>query len=198
MGELERWESRFAPENYLFGTAPNAFLARQKPLLPTAGRALSVADGEGRNGVWLAEQGLDVVSMDFSPTAQAKAQKLAASRGVTLTTQTVDLSGWTWPVDAFDVIVVIFAQPLDATTLFAGIRRALKPGGLLLIEGYPPKQLEYGTGGPSDIERLYTRPQLEAAFAGFTNVRVDEYDAEIYEGDGHGGMSALIDLVATK
>jgi cyclopropane fatty-acyl-phospholipid synthase-like methyltransferase len=198
MGELERWESRFAPKSYLFGTEPNAFLVRQKPRLPKHGRALSVADGEGRNGVWLAEQGLDVVSMDFSPTAQVKARALAASRGVTITTQTVDLSDWTWPADAFDVIVVIFAQPLDRTRLFAGVRRALTPGGLLLIEGYPPKQLEYGTGGPSEIERLYTREQLEAGFAGFTAVRIDEYESEIYEGDGHGGMSALIDLVATK
>ncbi|HVA27131.1 MAG TPA: class I SAM-dependent methyltransferase, partial [Candidatus Baltobacteraceae bacterium] len=123
MEELERWESRFAPQSYLFGTAPNAFLARQKPLLPKRGRALSVADGEGRNGVWLAEQGLDVVSMDFSPTAQTKARALAASRGVTIATQQVDLSSWTWPVDAFDVIVVIFAQPLERDRLFAGVTR---------------------------------------------------------------------------
>lgn len=198
MSELQRWEGRYAPENYLFGTAPNAFLAAQKARLPKHGRALSVADGEGRNGVWLAEQGLDVVSMDFSPTAQAKARALAASRGVTITTEQVDLSSWTWPPNAFDVIVVIFAQPLDRERLFAGIRVALKPGGLLLLEGYPPKQLQYGTGGPNDIERLYTREHLEAGFGDFSDVRISEYDAEIYEGDGHGGMSALIDLVATK
>ena len=198
MKEFERWESRYAPESYLFGTAPNAFLAAQKSRLPKRGRALSVADGEGRNGVWLAEQGLDVVSIDFSPTAQVKARALAASRGVTITTETVDLSTWTWPPDAFDVIVAIFAQPLDRTTLFAGVRRALKPGGLVLIQGYPPKQLQYGTGGPSDLERLYTREHFEAGFGDFTDVRIDEYDAEIYEGDGHGGMSALIDLVARK
>jgi hypothetical protein len=78
------------------------------------------------------------------------------------------------------------------------VKRALKPGGLLLIEGYPPKQLEYGTGGPSDIARLYTREMLEAGFGDFSEVRIDEYDAEIYEGNGHGGMSALIDLIATK
>src|SRR5580698_8058037 len=130
MGELERWEGRYAPESYLFGKAPNAFLAAQKSRLPKTGRALSIADGEGRNGVWLAEQGLDVVSMDFSPTAQRKAHALAASRGVTITTEQTDLSTWDWPADAFDVIVAIFAQPLERTRLFAGIRRALKPGGL--------------------------------------------------------------------
>lgn len=198
MKDFERWEGRYAPDNYLFGTAPNAFLAAQKPLLPPSGRALSVADGEGRNGVWLAEQGLDVDSIDFSPRAQAKARALAAERGVSITTHEIDLSTWTWPVEAYDVIVAIFAQPLDRGNLFAGIRRALKPGGLLLIEGYPPKQLEYGTGGPADIERLYTREHLVEAFGDFSEVRIEEYDAEIYEGDGHGGMSALIDLVAIK
>ena len=198
MDELTRWETRFGAEGYLFGTAPNAFLAAQRARLPTRGRALSVADGEGRNGVWLAEQGLDVVSLDFSPTAQAKARKLAASRGVTITTERVDLATWTWPTDAYHVIAVIFAQPLDRDMLFAGVSRALKPGGLLLLEGYTPKQLTYGTGGPSDIERLYTRAMIERGFAGFSEVIINEYDAEIYEGDGHGGMSAVIDLIATK
>ena len=198
MGELERWNGRYAPDSYLFGTAPNAFLAAQRARLPKHGRALSIADGEGRNGVWLAEQGLDVVSMDFSPVAQAKARALAAQRAVTITTEQVDLANWDWPADAFDVIVVIFAQPLEKTALFTGIRRALKPGGLLLLEGYPPKQLEYGTGGPGEVERLYTRADLEAGFGSFSKVDIAEYDAEIYEGDGHGGMSALIDLVGVK
>jgi SAM-dependent methyltransferase len=136
--------------------------------------------------------------MDFSPVAQAKARALAAQRGVKITTEQVDLANWDWPVDAYDVIVVIFAQPLEKTALFAGIRRALKPGGLLLLEGYPPKQLEYGTGGPGELERLYTRADLEAGFGAFSQIDIAEYDAEIYEGDGHGGTSALIDLIAVK
>ncbi len=115
MGELERWEGRYAPESYLFGTAPNAFLAAQKSRLPKYGRALSVADGEGRNGVWLAEQGLEVTSMDFSKAAQVKARALAASRGVTITTENVDISAYDWPENVYDVIVVIFAQPLERT-----------------------------------------------------------------------------------
>jgi SAM-dependent methyltransferase len=198
MKEYERWEGRFGADGYLFGTAPNAFLAAQKARLPKHGRALSVADGEGRNGVWLAEQGLEVVSMDFSPAAQVKARKLAAERGVSITTEQVDLTNWAWPENAYDVIVVIFAQPLDRDKLFADVRRALRPGGLLLIEGYTPKQLVYGTGGPSDIERLYTREQVERAFTGMSDVIINEHDVEIYEGEGHGGMSAVIDLIATK
>ena len=198
MREYDRWEGRFSADDYIFGTAPNAFLLRQRALLPKSGRALAVADGEGRNGVWLAEQGLDVVSMDYSPTAQVKARKLAADRGVSISTEQVDLSNWTWPENAYDVIVVIFAQPLDRDALFAGVRRALKPGGLLLIEGYTPKQISYGTGGPSDVERLYTYEQVERAFRGMSEVRIDEHDVEIYEGEGHGGMSAVIDLIARK
>jgi cyclopropane fatty-acyl-phospholipid synthase-like methyltransferase len=198
MEELERWEGRFGADGYLFGTEPNAFLAAQRERLPKRGRALSVADGEGRNGVWLAEQGLDVTSIDFSPTGQAKARRLAAARGVTITTELVDLATWSWPADTFDVVVAIFAQPIAATTLFAGLRRAVKPGGLVLIEGYTPKQLTYKTGGPSDVERLYTRAMYETAFAGFTESLINEYDAEVYEGDGHGGMSALIDFIGVK
>jgi SAM-dependent methyltransferase len=198
MKEYDRWEGRFSAADYIFGTAPNAFLVRQKGRLPNGGRALSVADGEGRNGVWLAEQGLDVVSIDYSPTAQVKARKLAADRGVSITTEQVDLSNWAWPENAYDAIVVIFAQPLDRDLLFAGVRRALKPGGLLLIEGYTPKQLTYGTGGPSDVERLYTYEQVERAFAGMSELLIDEHDVEIYEGDGHGGMSAVIDVIARK
>lgn len=198
MSELQRWEGRYAPEDYLFGTAPNAFLVAQKTRLPKGGRALAIADGEGRNGVWLAEQGLDVVSIDFSPRAQMKARALAASRSVSITTEQVDISTWAWPIEAYDVIVAIFTQPLARERLFAGIRQALKHGGLLLLEGYPPRQLEYGTGGPDAVQRLYTREQLEAGFGDFSEVQIAEYDAEIYEGNGHGGMSALIDLVATK
>lgn len=198
MSELERWEGRYAPENYLFGTAPNAFLSRQGGLLPKNGRALSVCDGEARNGVWLAEQGLDVTSVDFSPRAQAKAQALAAARGVRITTLTADLSTWEWPENAFDVIAVIFAQMIPPELLFAGIRRALKPGGVLLLEGYGPKQLEYGTGGPKELERLYTPEMLRRHASGLRDVQISEYDAEIFEGDGHGGMSALVDLTARK
>lgn len=199
--EFNRWEGRYAAAGYHFGTAPNAFLKSQAHLLKPGQRALAIADGEGRNGVWLAEQGLDVLSIDFSPTALGKARALAAQRGVKLRTEQADINQWTWPSDAFDVVAAIFVQfPTSEgqTRMFDGIKRALKRGGLLLMEGYGPKQLEYATGGPRQLDRLYTRARLEAAFASFASLDIREYDATIGEGDAHVGMSALVDLVGRK
>ena len=201
MSELERWQDRFAGEDYRFGTEPNLFLKSQAHLLRKGQKALSVADGEGRNGVFLAEQGLDVLSLDFSPNGQAKARKLAAARGVSIRTEQADVITWSYPPDAFDVVVGIFFQFADSAErakIFAGIKRTLKPGGLLLLEGYAPKQLEYKTGGPSVLENFYTRELLQQAFGDFSSLDIREYDAEIYEGAGHGGMSALIDVVGVK
>jgi cyclopropane fatty-acyl-phospholipid synthase-like methyltransferase len=199
--EFDRWQQRYSAPGYLFGTAPNAFLEAHAHLLPKHGTALAIADGEGRNGVFLAEQGLDVLSIDFSPLAQNKAKKLAAERGVRLRTEQADLTAWNWSEAAYDVIVGIFFQfatPPERERIFAGIKRALKPGGLLLLEGYTPKQLEYKTGGPSKLENLYTRELLESSFADLSSIDIREYDAEIAEGEHHVGMSALIDLIGRK
>lgn len=201
MTDFERWESRFAVPDYIFGTAPNAFLAAQKHLLPPEGRALAVADGEGRNGVWLAEQGLDVHAIDFSPAALAKAEALAAARGVSISTELADATQWPWPPNAFDVVAVILTQfvgPAERAGMFAGFRTTLRSGGLLLIHGYTPKQLLYGTGGPRFVENLYTRELLEGAFGDFTDVVIREYDTEMSEGTAHTGRSAVIDFVGSK
>ncbi len=199
--ELERWEARFAGDEYAFGEAPNAFLVRQASALPASGNALAISDGEGRNGVWLAEQGLQVTTFDFSPRGVEKALALAARRGVAIDASVADITTYPWPGDAYDVIAAIFFQylgPVERPAVFAGIRRSLKPGGLLLLEGYTPRQLEFGTGGPKAVENLYTRELLEQGFADFTEVHIEEYDAELDEGLSHAGMSALIDLVARK
>lgn len=199
--DFDHWQARFAGDDYRFGTAPNAFLAAQAKLLPKTGKALAIADGEGRNGVFLAERGLDVLSLDFSPNAQEKARKLAAARGVTLRVEQADVIAWAYPPEAYDVVAAIFFQfaaPAQRDMIFAGIKRTLKPGGLLLLEGYRPKQLEYKTGGPPTVEQLYTREILEAAFGDFASLDIREYDAEIHEGAGHGGLSALIDVVGVK
>jgi ubiquinone/menaquinone biosynthesis C-methylase UbiE len=200
--EYTRWESRFSESSeYTFGKAPNEFLVRCRKLLPKSGRALAVADGEGRNGVWLAQQGLDVVSTDFSPTAQKKARALAAERGVTATFIEADMHAWRYPDAAFDVVVEIFTQvstPAERPLKWAGMRRALKPGGLLILEGYTPKQLHYKTGGPPKVEHLYTRAMLEQAFGDFRDVDIVEEEREMNEGAGHAGMSAVIHLTGRK
>jgi ubiquinone/menaquinone biosynthesis C-methylase UbiE len=199
--DFERWEARFDKPEYEFGKAPNDFLARCKELLPKSGKALAVADGEGRNGVWLAEQGLDVTSVDFSPAAQKKARALAAERGVSVTFIEADAHRWAYPEAAFDVVAEIFTQfstPAERPLKWAGMRRALKPGGLLIVEGYAPKQLVYATGGPKQIEHLYTRDLLERAFGDFDDVRIVEEERELREGSGHSGRSAVINLTARK
>lgn len=195
------WDRRYAQPGYLFGVEPNAFLARQAGRLQPGWRALAVADGEGRNGVWLAQQGLSVRSIDSSAVAQDKARSLARARGVEMQVDRVDLDAWTWPRAEFDLVVGIFIQfaPPDLRArLFADMARALKPGGLLLLEGYRPEQIAYGTGGPSLPENLYTEGLLREAFSGLEILDLQAYDAEIHEGAGHHGLSALIDLVGRR
>jgi len=200
MSEKERWETRFRAPDYIFGKEPNAFLKAQAHRLPASGIALSVADGEGRNGVWLAERGLDVLTIDYSPVALAKARALATERGVQLRTEVTDVFAWRWPTNAFDVIaaIFIFAAPAQRPVFFANLKGALKPGGLLLMQGYRPEQLKYRTGGPPDVERLLTGAILKQGFGDMTELDIREHDSPISEGTAHVGMSALIDLVAKK
>ena len=201
MSELERWETRFRAPDYIFGKEPNAFLKAHAHLLRPGQSALSVADGEGRNGVWLAERGLDVLAIDFSGAALAKARALANERSVRLRTEAADVTKWRWPAAAFDVIVAIFVQVVFAAerpAFFANMKRALKPGGHLLMQGYRVEQLAYRTGGPPEAERLYTRSILEDAFGDMTELEIREHDSAINEGTAHVGMSALIDLVGKK
>lgn len=201
MSEYEKWESRYATREYIFGTEPNYFLAAARPMLPTEGKALAVADGEARNGVWLARQGLDVLSLDFSPAAQEKGRQLAREQGVRVNFELADVHRWSYPDATFEVVVEIFTQfstPVERALKWTGMRRALKPGGLLVLQGYTPRQLQYATGGPSQLENLYTRETLEEAFADFKDMRIVEEEREMHEGARHYGMSAVIGLTATK
>jgi cyclopropane fatty-acyl-phospholipid synthase-like methyltransferase len=199
--ELERWNQRYSTDEYFFGLEPNEFLRSQSYRLSPGQKVLAIADGEGRNGVFLASLGLDVLSVDISPIALEKAQRLAASRGITLTTEVADLATWNWGVERFDVIVAIFiqfAEPDLRTLIFKRLQDSLKTGGLLLLQGYTPKQLEFKTGGPPYIENMYTAQLLRESFSEMEFLHLTEYEAILSEGVGHSGMSALISLVSRK
>jgi SAM-dependent methyltransferase len=160
-----------------------------------------VADGDGRNGVWLARQGLTVTSLDFSPVAQGKAKALAARYGVDVKFEQGDVHTWAYPVQGFDIVAEIFAQfsmPDDRARKWAAMRDALRPGGLMIIQGYTPRQLTYATGGPKLLEQLYTEDLLRAAFGDYALVRLAIEERELHEGDGHSGMSATIGMVWRK
>ena len=195
------WDTRYDRPDYLFGTEPAAFVRRTAPLIPPRARVLAVADGEGRNSVHLAALGHAVIAMDASAVALAKARRLAADRGVTVDVREADILGWDWaaaPVDAVLAVFIQFLAPPDRDRVFAGFRAALRPGGLLLLHGYAPRQVDYGTGGPPDARNMYTLPLLESAFAGWDVLESRDYDAVIEEGAGHQGLSGLVDFVARK
>lgn len=199
--ELARWNGRFAAPGFVFGTAPNAFLAAQADRLRPGMRALSIADGEGRNSVWLARQGLEVTAFDFSPVGVDKARGLAAQEGVRVDYRLCDIEHWDWQPRQYDVVAAIFIQfaaPPERARLFAGIELTLAAGGLLILQGYRPEQLAYGTGGPKRIENLYTEALLRESFGSLEILHLASHDGVVDEGSGHRGMSALIDLVARK
>lgn len=197
----ETWNRRYAGAEFLFGTEPNAWLREHAAALPPGRRILSVADGEGRNSVWLARQGFQVDAFDVADRAVEKARAFAQREGVAVDFAVADVDGYAWPAAAYDGVVAIFVQfadPLTRARLFDRIVHSLKPGGVLILQGYTPKQLEYRTGGPPILSHLYTRELLESAFADLSVIELREYEAEVREGQGHRGLSALIGLVARR
>jgi 2-polyprenyl-3-methyl-5-hydroxy-6-metoxy-1,4-benzoquinol methylase len=195
------WDQRFAGSDYLFGTEPNVWLARQASLLMHGGRALAVADGEGRNSVWLAEQGMQVDAFDISNAGVEKARKLAAQKQVKVNFQVCGCEEWPWQPAQYDLVVAIFIQfadPVMRATLFANMINTLKPGGILLLQGYTPKQLEYKTGGPPLLSHLYTEELLREAFSAMEIIELQSYEDQLHEGEHHKGQSALIGMVAKK
>ncbi len=195
------WDQRFSGDDYLFGREPNDYLRSKAPLLPAGGSVLCVADGEGRNSVWLAKQGLKVQAFDISEVGVAKARLLASEAGVSVDYTVADCEQYNWAAQSHDGVVAIFIQFADPEMrgrLFANMVRALKPGGVLILQGYTPKQLDYKTGGPGQLSHLYTADLIREALNELRIVELVEYEAELNEGARHAGRSALLGLVATK
>ncbi len=176
------------------------FLQREARWLEPGSRVLCVADGEGRNSVYLAGQGHRVTAFDASPVALDKARGLAEARGVSVEFHAAGIEDWDWS-SGFDAVVGVFIQfagPVLRARLFGWMGQAVRPGGLLLLHGYAPRQVEYGTGGPPCAEQMYTEDLLRASFPDWDILRLADYDAEVAEGSGHKGRSALVDMVARK
>lgn len=201
------WSQRYrdAGDDYLFGTTPALFLARREALFSPQTSAFLVADGEGRNSVWLAERGLEITAIDVAAIAVQKARSLAASRGVTISVSVGDISVLEWPPiemhGRFDWVVGIFIQFVggaERIKQFAAIKQMTRPSGRVLLHGYTPKQLDYKTGGPTLLENLYTKEMLLEEFSGWKIEELVEYEEDIAEGTRHNGRSALIGMIARK
>ena len=188
------WDQNFSAAGFKYGTEPNAFLAQEANRLPAGADVLVPGDGEGRNGVWLAQQGHHVTAMDGSSVGLDKAQALAQERGVTVKTVLGDLADWAPAAASFDAVVLIYVHLPPAIRERAHRRLAagLRPGGWLLLECFHPEQLPRTSGGPKDVAMLYTPEQVAADFAGLLEP-VMAWDGEelLSEGPGHQGLARV-------
>ena len=193
------WEQRYGIEAYLFGTEPNEFLRSSLPGLP-GGTVLCLAEGEGRNAVFLAENGYDVHSVDLTDAGVAKTLRLAESRRVKVDAVVGDLAEFDIGADRWDLIVSIFAHmaPAARRQLHRRVVAALKPAGVFLLEAYTPQQVGRGTGGPSTPETTMTLEALREELAGLEFVHAEELDREVIEGPGHTGSGAVVQVIARK
>jgi SAM-dependent methyltransferase len=194
------WDERYAGGDFQFGEAPNLFLLSQAHRLRPGMHALAVGDGEGRNGVWLAERGLDATAVDWSAVGLAKARALAERRGVALATVTADLTRWDWPEARFDVIAWIFVHlpPEDRALACEGALRALAPGGLLILECFTPAQKGRRSGGPKDPALLWSRALVERHFAGLEVLELLEGTVALDEGPRHQGPAEIVRAVLRR
>ncbi len=196
------WDERYREAGFSFGEVPNAFLAAQRSLFKVGMRAFVPGDGEGRNGVWLADLGLNVTTVDASAIGVHKAKHLAAERGVTINAHEADLETWTWPEGEFDFVVSIYLHfpPLLRARMHRRMLDALKPGGMIFLEGYSLRQLVYraagSIGGPIDPGMLFEPRDIAKDFRGADILRLEEERVTLDEGKRHRGASAVVRMIA--
>jgi len=196
------WNERFNKAEFIFGKEPNEYLVEQaSKYLKKNDKVLCIADGEGRNGVWLAKQGMQVVGFDASDIALSKAKQFAQDNQVQVEYFFSDTDSFDWQANAYDAVIAIFIQfadPAMRERIFQNAYKTLKSGGVFILQGYTPKQLEYKTGGPSLLEHLYTEEMIRDLCRDFEILDLSCYEKELNEGARHAGMSALLGLVAQK
>ncbi|MDJ0567427.1 MAG: class I SAM-dependent methyltransferase [Pleurocapsa sp. MO_192.B19] len=195
------WDKRYEESDYVYGTEANQFLTEQQHRLESGMKTLVVGDGEGRNGVWLASQGLEVLSIDLSPVGLKKAEALATQRKVKIQTQCADLTSWNWPKATYDLVVAIYVHfaPEVRQRMHRSMLEALKPGGLIILEAFNLEQLQYqikyDSGGPKIPAMLYRPEMLQQDFAGGKILELTETITDLHEGQYHHGKASVIRLV---
>ncbi|MFJ7969926.1 class I SAM-dependent methyltransferase [Psychrobacillus sp. NPDC096389] len=197
---MNHWNTRFQSENYVYGKEPNAFLKEFQKKIKNSGDALAIAEGEGRNAVYLAQQGMNVTAWDYAESGLAKTNKLAEERNVAVSTELVDLNEANWHEAKWDEIVCIFGhfpKELREKTL-QGVKTAIKPGGYFLTEVYSHYQLPYQSGGPQNLDFLYNPEEFLENFADWRIVHFFMGEVARYEGEQHNGLSHVIQFVGQK
>ncbi|SCA56015.1 putative Tellurite resistance protein TehB [Candidatus Terasakiella magnetica] len=194
------WDKRYAREQFQYGLKPNQFLEEQSHFLSPKRQILAVADGEGRNGVWLAEQGHRVLSVDGSKVATEKAQKLAVEREVIMATQCTDLYHWGWPENQYDCVVSIYfhMQSSQRQRLHRNMVRALRPNGLIILEAFSKDQYGRDSGGPPDQDWLYSVDELREDFKDLQLECLEEVETTLDEGPLHCGKASVVRLIGMK
>lgn len=197
---MNPWHTRFQNENYVYGTEPNVFLAEVQKKLDLKGDALAIAEGEGRNAVFLAEQGMNVTAWDYAQSGLAKTEKLAQKRDVSVTTKLVDLNDARWVENQWDELVCIFGHfpsQLREKTL-EGVKQAVKSGGYFVTEVYSSYQIPYQSGGPQNPELLYAPEEFLKTFEDWRIVHFFMGEVVRNEGKLHNGLAHVIQFVAQK
>jgi len=200
MAETAHWDERYAVAHYIYGTSPNAYLRSQLYRLPEGSRVLVAADGEGRNGTWLAEQGFDVTSLDQSPVGLGKAAALARERGVAMRLVCADLAAGPLPGAPYDAIVAIFAHfpPEIRSRIHGAFVAALRPGGLVILEAFHRRQIGLHSGGPQAVDMLYDADLLRRDFADLVVLELLEGVTRLDEGPKHQGEGWVVRFVGRK
>ncbi|MDH5301845.1 MAG: class I SAM-dependent methyltransferase [Gammaproteobacteria bacterium] len=196
----EFWQQRYSEAGLAYGDLPNRFLQSQLHQLPRGGKVLVPGDGEGRNGVWLAQQGFDVTSVDYAQAGVDRSLALAKQRRVKINTVCADLLAWDWPIESFDAVVSIYLHFPSSVrkTIHEKIWRSLKPQGVLLMEAFNKNQLGYPSGGPQTVDALFSAELLQQDFPLAKFVLLEESVVELNEGKYHVGPGAVVRAILRK
>lgn len=192
------WNQRYAVEKYIYGTEPNSFLAEHAEKL--TGPVLSLAEGEGRNAVFLASLGLQVHGVDGSEVGLAKAQALARSRSLKIQTEVANLANFEPKPESYGSVISISAHLPSAIRkkLYPLVEKCLKPGGIILLEAFSENQLPRDTGGPKDPDMLMTAAKIESEFPNLETVLLRELEREVHEGFYHEGIASVVQFIGLK